>query len=102
MIFSIPWGKEDEDLLAHHQSLGKLRRDYEALRQGNIHFFQAGEGRIGFKRTVSGSTLRIYVNLKKEPWDVPAGNLLLDHKVRKVAPTWLSIDPMGFCVTEDV
>ena len=96
-----PWGKEDRELLSHHRSLSRLRKDYEALRLGDIQFFQAGEGRIGFRRSYNGSTLRIYVNLRDEPWDVPAGKLLLGHQMRTVAPTWLRVAPMGFCVTED-
>ena len=95
------WGKEDEELLSHHRSLGRLRKNYEALRLGDIRFFQAGEGRIGFRRSWNESTLRIYVNLQSEPWDVPAGKLLLGHQTQAVAPTWLRIAPMGFCITED-
>ena len=96
-----PWGREDWELQEHFKRLGKLRRNYEALRLGDIQFFQAGEGRIGFRRSYNGSTLRIYVNLKNEFWDVPAGKLLLGHQMRTVAPTWLRVAPMGFCVTED-
>ena len=97
-----PWGKEDRELIAHHQSLGRLRKEQDALRLGDIRFFQAGEGRIGFKRTVNGSTLRIYVNLNKEPWDVPRETLLFGRNLQILAPNWLNIAPMGFCVTEDV
>ena len=96
-----PWGKEDRELLAHHRSLGCLRKAFAALRLGNIRFFQAGESRIGFRRSLEGSTLRIYVNLNDEPWEIPAGKLLLGHSLRSVAPTWLSLESMGFCVTED-
>ena len=96
-----PWGREDRELVAHHQNLGRLRKEQDALRLGDIRFFQAGEGRIGFTRSVDGSTLRIYVNLNTESWDVPAGKLLLGHQLRTVAPTWLSLAPLGFCVTED-
>ena len=33
--------------------------------------------------------------------DVPAGKVLYGRTLQAVAPTWLSIGPMGFCVTED-
>ena len=97
-----PWSKEDGELLAHHKALGRLRKEQEPLRLGDIKFFQAGEGRIGFKRSCNGSTLRIYVNLNRDAWDIPAGKLLFGHGAYAVAPTWLNVEPMGFCITEDM
>ena len=34
-----PWGREDEELLAHYRRLGQLRRDNPALRGTAISFF---------------------------------------------------------------
>ena len=96
-----PWGKEDCILLEHHRRLGQLRKDHEALRLGDIRFFKAGDGLLGFTRSYEGKTLRIYVNHSLDHWDIPAGKLLLGQNLRTVAPTWLSLNPMGFCITED-
>ncbi len=97
-----PWGAEDRELLAHHRSLGRLRKEQEALRRGDIRFFQAGDHRLGFSRSYGGRTLRVYINRGTEPWDVPMGKLLMGHDLRNAAPQWLTLAPMGFCVTEDV
>ena len=96
-----PWGKENQILLEHFRSLGKLRKDQAALRLGDIQFFQAGDQKLGFTRTYNGKTLRIYLNRSQDNWDVPVGNLLLGNNLHTVAPNWLTLSPMGLCVVED-
>ena len=96
-----PWGREDRELLAHHRQLGKLRKEHAALRLGDLEFFHAGDQKLGFSRSWEGRKLRIYVNRSNDTWEVPAGQILYGHNLHTVAPTWLSVGPMGFCITED-
>ena len=96
-----PWGREDAELLEHYRRLGRLRKENKALRLGDIRFFQAGEQRLGFTRGLEGKTLRIYLNRGCDNWNIPAGKVLLGHNMYTVAPNWLTLSPMGFCVTED-
>ncbi len=95
-----PWGREDMELLAHHRQLGQLRKTYETLRMGDIQFFQAGDQRLGFSRTYGGKTLRICLNRGHDNWQVPGGKVLLGHNLYHVAPDWLTLAPMGFCLVE--
>ncbi len=97
-----PWGREDPELLAHHRQLGQLRREQEALRTGDLAFFEAGDGRLGFSRSAGGKQLRIYVNRSSDNWDVSGGRLLMGRHIRSLAPNWLSLAPMGLCITEKV
>ena len=97
-----PWGKENQMLLSHHKQLGRLRKQQEALRLGDLEFFQAGDQRLGFSRSYNGKKLRIYVNRSSDTWEVPSGNILYGHNLNTVAPNWLSVAPMGFCITEDI
>ena len=96
-----PWGREDRELLAFFQQLGQLRKGQEHLRLGDISFFEAGDGKLGFTRSVNGQTLRIYVNHSMDAWQVPVGRVLFGHHIHTLAPTWLSLSPMGFCVTRE-
>ena len=96
-----PWGKEDQELLAHHRLLGRLRKEQEALRIGSVEFFQADDRRIGFVRTFQNTRLRVYVNRSDAPWDIPAAKLLYGHNLHAVAPDWLSLGTMGFCITRE-
>jgi 4-alpha-glucanotransferase len=96
-----PWNREDQALLVHHRQLGKLRKEHSALRLGDLEFFQAGDQRLGFCRTHDGRKLRIYVNRSADSWEVPASRILYGHNLQTVAPTWLMIGPMGFCITEE-
>ena len=96
-----PWGREDWELLEHFRRLGQLRKDTEALRLGDIQFFHAGDQRLGFSRSLNGKSDKIYVNRSGDPWDIPAGKILLGHNLHTVAPTWLTVAPMGFCIVED-
>ena len=96
-----PWGREDRDLLNHFKRLGQLRKEQEILRLGDIQFFQAEDQKLGFKRSLNGKSLSIYVNRSDDPWDIPAGRVLFGSDLRTVAPDWLTLAPMGFCVVED-
>ena len=95
-----PWGREDPELLAHFRRLGQLRKACDALRLGDIQFFQAEDRRIGFTRRYGGSVLKIYCNRCGDPWDIPAGKILLGHNLQTVAPDWLTLAPKGFCIVE--
>ena len=97
-----PWGKEDPILLAHHRCLGQLRRSCEALRLGDLEFFQAGDGRLGYCRTWNGKTVRIYVNRNDAPWELPIGRVLLGTGLESAAPDRLRLQPMNACILEDL
>ena len=95
-----PWGREDPELLAHFRRLGQLRKTCDALRLGDIQFFQAEDRRLGFTRRYGGSVLKIYCNRCGDPWDIPAGKILMGHNLQTVAPDWLTLAPKGFCIVE--
>lgn len=95
-----PWGDEDEELLAHYRCLGQLRRENPAVRMGSIRFFCAEDHRLGYQRVLDGKRIMVYVNRSADPWDIPAGKVLLGHNLRTLAPDWLTVAPMGFVVVE--
>ncbi len=96
-----PWGREEPILMAHFKALGAIRKREEVLRLGDITFFEAGDRRIGFTRSLNGRKLKIYVNRNADPWEIPSGNVLLGHNLQTVAPDWLCLAPLGFCITEE-
>lgn len=93
-----PWGRENHQLQAHYRCLGRLRREQAALRRGDIRFFQAEGGRVGFSRSLDGQTLEVYVNQSEMPWEIPAGQVLYGRNLQVVAPTWLTLGHGGFCL----
>ena len=95
-----PWGREDLEFLQHFQRLGKMRKNYDVLRLGDIQFFQAGDKHIGFTRSYQGKTLKIYCNRSGDSWDIPASEIILGYNLQLVAPDWLTVGPRGFCVVE--
>ena len=95
-----PWGREDRELVDHYKRLGRLRRDQEVLRLGDIQFFTAGDKHLGFTRTYSGKTLKVYANRSGDSWEIPSGPVILGYNLQTVAPDWLVLGPRGFCVTE--
>ncbi|MFR2041940.1 MAG: hypothetical protein ACLS4A_03060 [Oscillospiraceae bacterium] len=44
--------------------------------------------------------LKIYCNRCGDPWDIPAGKILMGHNLQTVAPDWLTLAPKGFCIVE--
>ena len=97
-----PWGHEEPILMAHFKALGAIRKREEALRLGDIEFFYNADRRLGFSRTFNGRNLKIYVNRNADPWEIPAGRVLLGHNLQTVTPDGMSLAPMGFCITEEV
>ncbi|MBR5616799.1 MAG: glycoside hydrolase family 13 protein [Oscillospiraceae bacterium] len=95
-----PWGREDEELVTHFKRLGVLRKREEALRLGDIQFFQAGDKHLGFTRSYNGRTVKICVNRSADSWQVPYGKILLGHNLQTVGPDCLVLGPRGFCITE--
>jgi len=95
-----PWGKEDKALQAHFQTLGQLRKIYPAMRLGELEFFCAEGGKVGYTKTLNGQKVRIYVNRSGENWEIPAGKVLLGQGLGSVAPDWLQLAPMGACILE--
>ena len=96
-----PWGRENPELMRHFRRLGQMRKEIEALRLGDIRFFSAQDGRVGFTRSWDGKKYRVYCNRSGEVWDVPSGNLLLGHQLHTVAPNWLAIGKNGFWIVEE-
>jgi len=95
-----PWGREDWEMLNHFKRLGKLRKSCEALRLGDISFFEAGDKHLGYTRTYNGKTVKIYVNRSGDPWEIPYAPMILGCNLQTVAPDWLTLAPRGFCVVE--
>ena len=96
-----PWGREDREMLNHFKRLGKLRKDYPALRLGDIQFSEAEDRRLSFSRTYEGKTVHVYVNRSGDPWDIPAGKVVFATNMKTLAPDWLTLGPRGFCLVEE-
>ena len=96
-----PWGREDWEMVNHFKRLGKLRKDHPALRLGDIRFFQAGDKHLGYTRSYQGKTYKVYANRSGDPWDIPAGKIVMGYNLQVVAPDWLTLAPRGFCVVEE-
>jgi len=96
-----PWGREDREMLNHFKRLGKLRKDFEALRLGDIRFFEAEDKHLAYSRTYSGKTMKVYVNRSGDPGEVPAGKVAFGCNLQTVAPDWLTLAPRGFCLVEE-
>ena len=96
-----PWGHEDRELVTYFSRLGRLRREQEALRLGDIQFFTAEDRHLGYIRTYQGKTVKVYVNRNSDPWDIPAGNVVFGCNLQILAPDWLSLAPKGFCLVAE-
>ena len=95
-----PWGREDTGLLEYFRQLGQLRRD-EVLRLGDVEFSHWEGQKLAFRRTYNNRTLQIYVNRSGEIWHIPAKKVLYGHTLNTLAPNWLSLAPMDYCVVEE-
>jgi len=95
-----PWGREDKLLQDHFQTLGQLRKSFPALRMGELEFFCAEKGKVGYTKSLDGQKIRIYVNHSNENWEIPAGKVLMGYNLRRMSPDWFALAPMGTCILE--
>ena len=57
-----PWGRENQELLAHYRALGKLRREHSAFAGGDFRVTAHNEGLFAFVRQNEKETLQTIVN----------------------------------------
>jgi len=60
-----PWDSGDGELVEHFRQLGRQRRQYPALRLGNIRFCKAEGGQLRYLRCHGNQNIECYVNLEK-------------------------------------
>ena len=96
-----PWNNEDPQLLRHFRCLGKLRKEHNTLRLGSTRFFRAWGSKLGFTRALDGKQVKIYLNCSQTDWEIPGEHMLYGHNLRTVAPGYLNVAPMGFCITQE-
>ncbi len=98
-----PWGREDKELLTHYRHLGRMRRSSPALRSGNIRFFAAADGRLGFLRGSEekpSQQVKVYVNRSGAAWEIPLGRVLFGHRIDTMTPDTLVLLSDGFVALE--
>ncbi len=60
---TFPWGNEDLDLIDHFRALGEARGQWNALRQGDLHWLAAEGPLLAFTRTWEEETVLAAANL---------------------------------------
>lgn len=63
---TFPWGREDEELLAHYRLLGHIRRTCRALCRGGLSVKHAENGVFVFERILPDETVTVAVNCGKD------------------------------------
>ena len=95
-----PWGREDGELMEHFRQLGSLKK-LPALRDGDIEFVYAHDGKLLFHRADGEQKILIYVNHSPESWDIPMGQVLYSKGMHTAAPKWFHLDSMGFAIIQE-
>ena len=69
-----PWGREEQDLVAHYAAIGKLRADHrELFGNGYLRVREdTPEGVFAFERWWEGERILVAVNRSDVPWRDPA------------------------------
>ena len=82
-----PWGGEDRELQSWFRTLGRLRRDRDALRRGALRWLHAAGPLLAFARETEAESLAAVVNASPEertlslPWEGgPAEDLLTGRR----------------------
>ncbi len=99
---TFPWGREDLQLQSFYGELGRFRKNTPALRLGDVEFFAAEDGRVGFARSWQGKRLKIYVNHSEDVWELAPEKVLFGRNLQQMSTEVLAISPKGFCVTEEM
>lgn len=57
-----PWGQADQEILAWHQRVIRLRQEYQVLREGDFTSFHQGDDVYGFQRQNATEQIIVFVN----------------------------------------
>lgn len=69
-----PWGREESDLLDHYRTLGKLRAEHPALRDGDFRFVAHDATSFVFERATECEKLLVFANMgDAKTFDVSKG-----------------------------
>ena len=81
-----PWGKEDAELLAYYQRLGRIRKENPVLADGDFRILQESESALCYLRENGKGSLMVAANNGDTPFTVTlpgkATELLTDKRVR--------------------
>lgn len=77
-----PWGKEDKGLVSHYRMLGKLRKKYSCLKDGEMEFITCEDNLVIYRRKNAKDRLTVYLNLSDSV--VNAGDVKIDGKSFKI------------------
>ena len=61
-----PWGREDQDLLAFHREMIRIRKEYPVLRYGSTRFLTMEEQFISYGRFDGRETILVLMNNAQE------------------------------------
>ena len=81
-----PWGRENLELRDHFALMGRLRHEYPALRQGELHWIYTAGALLAYSRTWKDSALTVLVNRAQEgatftlSWPAPTARDLLSGR----------------------
>jgi len=78
-----PWGREDEELMAHYRALGALRREHPALKDGEFRFVFKSEKAFAFTRACQGDELLIAANMGNRALSLAADGAWEDALTRE-------------------
>ena len=73
-----PWGREDKELLAHYEKLGKIRREYDVFTDGDFRVTEARDGFIAYEREKKGERITVLANMTNtdKHYDISGRELL--------------------------
>ena len=89
-----PWGEEDTELQAHYRSLGKLRREHFALKNGDFRFTVRKKDFIAYERANQNDRITVLINLSNEPLLYPLTSTAKDALTGIKYQGSVSIPPM--------
>ncbi len=95
-----PWGRENEELLAHYRALGKLRKEHSAFAGGDFRVTAHDCGLFAFERENSEEKLLIIVNRASFPIRYPHTGAWTDLLTKEVGDGVIETPSDGFRIVK--
>lgn len=95
-----PWGKENEELLAHYRALGKLRREHSAFAGGDFRIVAHDCGLFAFERENAEEKLLIITNRASFPIRYPHEGKWTDLLTEKTGEGVIETPSDGFRIVK--
>jgi glycosidase len=99
--FPFPWGREESELQAHYQMLGKIRREHSVFADGDFFFVERKKHFLAYVRENERERIWVLVNADEEAVSMGLPALCVDLQDGRTYEGTISVEPKSAVILKE-